>query len=98
VFFNGGAFRVDVNGTQYLGISTAGVATFSGTVQIGTVSTLAQSGNSIYASRNFEFNLTYSPSITNNKDIGFAYVDNTHLRVYMKGSDGVTRSVDLTVA
>lgn len=79
-----------------LGVS--GAATFSSTVQIGTVSTLAQNGNSIYASRNFEFNLTYSPAITNNKDIGFAYVDNTHLRVYMKGSDGVTRSVDLTVA
>jgi len=110
VFFNGGAFRVDVNGTQYLGISTAGLvtmpgtlavtgaATFSSTVQIGTVSTLAQYGNSIYASRNFEWNLTYSAAVANNKDIGFSYVDNTHLRVYMKGSDGVTRSVDLTLA
>jgi uncharacterized protein YcfJ len=75
-----------------------GAATFSSTVQIGTVSTLSQYGNSIYASRNFEFNLTYSAAVVNNKDIGFSYVDNTHLRVYMKGSDGVTRSVDLTVA
>ena len=84
--------------TAALTLAATGAATFSSTVQIGTVSTLAQNGNSIYASRNFEFNLTYSPAITNNKDIGFAYVDNTHLRVYMKGSDGVTRSVDLTVA
>ena len=30
VFFNGGAFRVDVNGSQYLGISTAGAVTAAG--------------------------------------------------------------------
>ena len=123
VFFNGGAFLVDVNGTTRINISTAGLVTASGgvsttfvtqtggststfagpvtlssTVQIGTVSTLSQYGNSIYASRNLEWNLTYSAAVANNKDIGFSYVDNTHLRVYMKGSDGVTRSVDLTLA
>ena len=30
VFFNGGAFRIDVNGSQYLGISTAGAVTAAG--------------------------------------------------------------------
>lgn len=85
-------------GTFSSTLGVTGAATFSSTVQIGTVSTLSQTGNSIYASRNLEWNLTYSAGITNNKDMGFSYVDNTHIRLYMKGSDGVTRSVDFTVA
>jgi hypothetical protein len=42
VFFNGGAFRVDVNGTQYLGISTAGLVTMPGTLSVTGVVTVAQ--------------------------------------------------------
>jgi hypothetical protein len=43
VFFNGGAFRVDVNGTQYLGISTAGLVTMPGTLGV-TGSIAAKAG------------------------------------------------------
>jgi hypothetical protein len=42
VFFNGGAFRVDVNGSQYLGISTAGLVTMPGTLSVTGVVTVAQ--------------------------------------------------------
>ena len=41
VFFNGGAFRVDVNGTQYLGISTAGLVTIPGTLAVTGATTLS---------------------------------------------------------
>lgn len=91
-------FYLSRNATIGGTLGVTGAATFSSTVQIGTVSTLSQSGNSIYASRNMEWNLTYSAGIVNNKDIGFSFVDNTHVRLYMKGSDGTVRSVDFTVA
>jgi hypothetical protein len=43
VFFNGGAFRVDVNGSQYLGISTAGLVTMPGTLNVTGATTLGPS-------------------------------------------------------
>ncbi len=39
-----------------------------------------------------------SPSLFENKQISYELINNTTLRVYMRGTDGVTRSVDLTVA
>lgn len=40
---------------------------------------------------------TTAPVLTNNYDMSFQLVSNTQLKVFVRGSDGVTRSVTLTL-
>lgn len=57
---------------------------------------LAISGN-LNVSGISTFKVASSPSLTVNSTLSFELTSNTNLRVYARGTDGVTRSADLTL-
>jgi len=57
-----------------------------------------QVNGKITATSGIEFSANHTPAMLNNYTVSFQVSDNTHLAVLMKGSDGVTRSVMLTLA
>ena len=57
---------------------------------------LAISGN-LNVSGISTFKVASSPNLTVNSTLSFELTSNTNLRVYVRGTDGVTRSADLTL-
>ena len=57
---------------------------------------LAISGN-LNVSGISTFKVASSPNLTVNSTLSFKLTSNTNLRVYVRGTDGVTRSADLTL-
>ena len=67
--------------------------------QVLSASTASVDGNGVWTFVTCpRFNLPSSQTLTVNRDMAFALTSNTNLRIYVRGSDGTTRTANITLS